>query len=84
MAHKKRYLVYSFDRDCQESYMQDYDQELFEALEEGRRDPMDYGDFIGEFDTEDEANECAMKYSDSHSSYDEVSIWDSEERYWFN
>lgn len=80
----KRYVVYGFDRDCQENYMQDYDIELFEALESGRRDPMDYGEQLGEFDSEDEANECAVKYADSHRSDDDASIYDREEKIWFN
>ena len=83
MRYTKRYLVYSWDKDEQESYANDYDIELGEALEEGRRDPIDYGTFLGEFDTEDEANGCAVKHTDSNY-HDEVSIYDTAERYWFN
>ena len=83
MRYTKRYLVYSWDKDEQESYVNDYDIEIGEALEEGRRDPIDYGTFLGEFDTEDEANDCAVKHADSNY-YDKVSIYDTVERYWFN
>lgn len=81
---EKRYVVYGFDSDCQESYLEDMGIELFDALESGRRDPMDYGDKIAEFDSEDEANDCAVKYADSHRSGDDVSIYDRIEKIWFN
>lgn len=82
--NEKRYVVYGFDYDCQEEYERDMGISLCEAAEAGRRDIMDYGDKLGEFDSEDEANECAMKYVDSHRSGDEASIYDREEKYWFN
>lgn len=81
MRHTKRYLLYSWDRDKQESYINDYDIELNEVLEAGRRDIIDYGTFLGEFDIEDEANECVVKQVDY---YDVVSIYDTVEKYWFN
>ena len=83
MRYTKRYLVYSWDKDEQESYTNDYGIELDEALEEGRRDPIDYGTFLGEFDTDEEANDCAIKHTD-FNYYDDVSIYDTAERYWFN
>lgn len=56
MKHTKRYLVYFWDRDIQESYVNDYDIELEETLEVGRRDTIDYGTFLGEFNIEELMN----------------------------
>lgn len=81
---EKRYLVYGWDEDAQKNYADDYDRELTDSLEEGRRDVIDYGEEQGEFDNEDDANACAMKYDDAHRMYDVVSIYDREEKHWFN
>ena len=84
MDNIKRYVVYGFDLDCQETFMDDCDIDLSEALESGYRTPMEYGEQLGEFDSEDEANKCAEKYLDSHRSFDDVAIYDREEKIWFN
>ena len=81
---EKRYVVYGWEEDDQKNYEDDYDRELNDSLEEGRRDVIDYGDVQGEFDNEDDANACAMKYADAHRMYDVVSIYDREEKHWFN
>lgn len=81
---EKRYVVYGWDEDAQEIYADDYDKELIDSLEEGRCDIIDYGEEQGEFDNEDDANECAVKYEDAHRMYDVVSIYDREEKHWFN
>lgn len=81
---EKRYVVYGWDEDAQKNYADDYDKELTDSLEEGRRDAIDYGYKLGEFDSEDDANECAMKYVDSHRCGDEAFIYDREEKHWFN
>ena len=81
---EKRYVVYWWDEDAQKNYADDYDKDLNDALNEGRRDVIDYGEEQGEFDNEDDANACAMKYTDAHRMYDVVSIYDREEKIWFN
>lgn len=84
MNTDKRYIVYGWDDSAQTSYLNDYGIDLCDALEQGRRDVMGYGDEQGQFNTEDEANICAMKYADSHRYSDIVSIYDRNEREWFN
>lgn len=74
---------YMFTDEITKTCERSYDISL-DLVEEGRRDVIDYGEEQGEFDNEDDANECAMKYADAHRMYDVVSIYDREEKHWFN
>jgi hypothetical protein len=81
---EKRYVVYGWDEDAQKNYADDYNKDLTDALEEGRRDIIDYGEERGEFDNEDDACEGAIKYYDAHHMSYIISIYDREEKHWFN
>ena len=84
-TNTKRYIVYCWDEDAQMDYSNDFDREVSEALDEGYyTEVVSYGQEIGQFDTEDEANECASNYADKHSWNDCISIYDKEEKYRFN
>ena len=82
---EKRYLVYYWSKSDAESIERDYEQTLEELLDKDQfSNVADYGQKVGESDDEEEALEFSSKYADNCSYYDMVSIWDSEERKWFN
>ena len=81
-----RYLVYKWDRDDIESYNETYGEEAFyEDIERSScfSSLSQYGTLVKETDSEEEANKYCEKASED--GYDtEASIWDFEEKYWFN
>ena len=89
MELKKKYLLYRWDRDAIIQYGQDYsqtgedvDEEFYTALESNQRSIMEYGELLGEYFTEDEALSAMGDYTPHY--YEEYSIWDVDNRCWFN
>lgn len=81
----KRYLIYLWESNEIESFKDDMGIELCDALEAGRRDAADYGQFVDDTDSEDEAYSISAKKADEYScSNAEVSIYDTVEHIWFN
>lgn len=80
-----RYLVYAWDEDIIKDIDNDYyEGALFEMLENNQfGTPSEYGTKVGEYNTEEEANEAATKYYDDNRNV-EISIYDKEEKIWFN
>lgn len=89
---EKKYIVYYWTRDAIIQYGQDYSStgedvadEFYNALESNLRSIMDYGEKVGEYYTSDEAEKAAYDKSNNQRYFaDEVSIWDVDNRCWFN
>lgn len=79
----KRYQVYVWDRDAKRGIMKDYGLDLEDAIEY-RLDVTWHGDLIDETDDEEEARKIMEKKLDQISSHDDIMIYDTVERRWFD
>lgn len=77
----KRFNIYFWDFDEINQYNEDCG-DFYERLEFGYRDIADYGTLIDYTDDEEEANKIASDVVERNRG--EVSIYDTQEKCWFN
>lgn len=85
MSYEEFFEVWSWDRDEQAFYTEDFGETVKDTIDKNQYDKVtDYGRKVGSYCTEDEAEQAASDYLGSKYTGTIVYIWDKEERRWFN